>query len=267
MPYASVRAAPARPSVSRRRELALQLAVLTALAVVLALLLVAGVYVHRDDARRGQREADLEARREVGPDEEVLVRARVTQRHWWDHFRATQGVLVATGRRLLYVGVTPPALLRPGTSALPAYDVRSFAYDTALSLTAERVYLGTSRGVAVHTPAGVSAFGVRGPQRPFADSIVRLVEAVRLARVTAAARERFTLDSVAALPPPLPDVHVVRRGETLLGIAARYDISPEQLKLMNSLGDDRICVNDRLVVKRFRRVNGAVVEYYGADGA
>ena len=264
MPYASVRAAPARNSASRRRELALQLAVLTGISVVLALLLAAGIYVHRQDAGEGQRQADLEVLRTLGTDEQVLARARVTQRHWWDHFRATQGVLVATAGRVLYVGAVPPALLRPNATTPPAFEVRSFVYDTSLSATRQRVWFGTSRGLVLHTPGNTATFAVRTPQRSLADSIVRLVEGRRLARVAAVASERFSFDSVAALPPPPPEEHVVRPGETLIGLAAQYGVTPDQLKLMNGLTEDRIRINQRLVVKRFRRVNGAVVEFYGA---
>lgn len=265
MSYASVRASPVTPG-SRRRELALQLAVLTALAFVALLALVAGVYLHRNDRREGQRQADLEMARVLAGDESVLVRARVAQRHWWDHFRATHGVLAATAERVVYVGALPPALLRPNAVEPPAFETLELPYDTTLSATRERVYFGLASGVVLHTPDNAHAFAFRSSQRPLVDSVARIVERRRASSVAAAARARYLFDSIAALPPPLPQLHVVRRGETVYGLAAEYGISPEQLQRMNGMAGDRIRANDRLVVKRFRRVNGEVVEFYDSGG-
>lgn len=262
MPSIAAPRAELRQPISRRRELALQFAVLVGLAASAALLLLVGAYLHRGDAARGRREAALQFRRVLQPDEHVLARAEVVQRHWWDHFRATPGVLAATDRRLLFVGAVPPALFHRGADP-PSFLVQSFPYDTALSAHATRVFGGTRRGVVVRTGDDRLTFALHAGGRASADSVVRLVEGHRSARLAEIRRQRFVFDSIAALPPPPPEVHHVVPGETLYGLARQYNVTPEVLKAMNGLTEDRIRIGQDLVVRRFRRINGAVVEYYG----
>jgi LysM repeat protein len=109
----------------------------------------------------------------------------------------------------------------------------------------------------------VTRFGVRGGDRDDAATIVRIVEQRRQARLAEIERQQAVFDSIVALPPPPPQTHRVRPGETLYGIAAQYNVTPEVLKSMNGLTSDRIRIGQELVVRRFRRINGAVVEYYG----
>jgi hypothetical protein len=250
-----------RQPISRRRELALQFAVLVGLGVMGALFLLVGAWLHRGDAAVGRREALLQLRRTLQPGEHVLARAQVTQRHWWDHFRTTPGELVATDRRLIYVGAVPPALFRPSDDP-PSFEEWSFPYDTSPAAHLGRTREGT-RGVVVDTPESVARFGVRAADRDGATAIVRAVEERRAARLAEVERQQAIFDSIAALPPPPPQVHKVRPGETLYGIASLYNVTPEVLKSMNSLTSDRIRIGQDLVVRRFRRINGAVVEYYG----
>ncbi len=250
-----------RQPISHRRELALQFAVLVGLAVMGALFLLLGAWLHRGDAAVGRREALLQLRRTLQPGERVLARAQVTQRHWWDHFRITPGELVATDRRLIYVGTVPPALFRPSDDP-PAFEEWSFPYDTSLAAHVGRTREGM-RGVVVDTPESVARFAVRAGQRDAAAAVIRAVEERRDARLAEVERQQAVFDSIAALPPPPPQVHRVRPGETLFGIAALYNVTPEVLKSMNGLTSDRIRIGQDLVVRRFRRINGAVVEYYG----
>lgn len=251
-----------RQPISRRRELALQFAVLVGLAAMGVLLLLLGAWLHRGDAAVGQREAALQLRRTLQPGERVLARAQVTQRHWWDHFRITPGELVATDRRLIYVGAVPPALFRVSDDP-PSFEEWSFPYDTSLAARVGRTREG-ARGVVVDTPEDVVRFGVRAGERDEAAAVIRAIEQRRRARVAEITRQQAIFDSIAALPPPPPQIHLVRPGETLYGIAAQYNVTPEVLKSMNGLTSDRIRIGQELVVRRFRRINGAVVEYYGA---
>ena len=90
-----------------------------------------------------------------------------------------------------------------------------------------------------------------------------LVEGRRQAELADIRRQRAIFDSIAALPPPPPELHRVSPGESLYGIARQYNVTPEVLRAMNGLTSDRIRIGQTLVVRRYRRINGAVVEYYG----
>ncbi|MFO0096392.1 MAG: hypothetical protein ACK54K_19055, partial [Gemmatimonadaceae bacterium] len=65
-------------------------------------------------ARRTAREAalrELSALYEAG--ERPVAQVFAAQRRWTDMWRESYGVVVATDRRLLYVGAPPTPLLRP----------------------------------------------------------------------------------------------------------------------------------------------------------
>ena len=252
-----------RQPVSRRRELALQFAVLVGLAVIGGLVVVAGILVHRGDAELGRRQAALQLTRRLQPGERVLARVDVTQHHWYDHFRVTPGVLAATDRRLLYVGTAPPALFRSQGEDPPTFLVRSFAYDTSLAAREERVLGGTSPGIVVVATDTVQTFALAGEDRDAGQAVVRQVDERRAAQLAEIRRQQATFDSIAALPPPPPEVHRVRPGETLYSLARLYNVTPEVLQAMNGLQADRIRIGQELVVRRYRRINGAVIEYYG----
>jgi hypothetical protein len=252
-----------RQPISRRRELALQLGVLVGIAAMAGLLILLGAWLHRGDARQGRREALLQLERLLQPGERVVARAEVTQRHWWDHFRTTPGVVAATDRRLVYVGMVPPALFRASDDP-PSFEEWSFPYDTSLAARMGRGVAGAGQGLVLRVPDdGTERLGVRAGQRAQAGAVVAAVESRRQERVAEIERQQAIFDSIAALPPPPPQVHRVRPGETLYGIAAAYNVTPEVLKAMNGLTADRIRIGQELVVRRFRRINGAVVEYYG----
>jgi hypothetical protein len=253
-----------REPISRRRELALQFSVLVGIACVAGLMIIGGAYLHRGDARAGRREALLQLARVLEPGERVLARAGVAQRRWWDHFRETPGVLAATDRRLLFVGTVPPALFRARGDDPPLFVQESIPYeDTTVVARRARVLAGTAPGIVVEAEDQVERFTLASDDRAAADSLVALVTARRNARVAELQRQQAAIDSVAALPPPPPQRHRVAPGQTLYGIAAQYNVTPEVLKSMNGLTSDRIVIGQELVVRRFRRINGAVVPYYG----
>lgn len=266
MPSTASNRALLRQPVSRRRELALQFAVLVGLAVLGALLVVGGVLLHRGDAGWGRREAALQLGRTLQPDEELLVRVDVAQRRWYDHFRLTSGILAATDRRLLYVATAPPALFRWVGEDPPTFLVRSFVYDTALTAHMSRAIPGATPDVVVNVADTALRFDVTSGERAAGDSLVRLVREHRELRLAEIRRERAVFDSLATLPPPPPEVHRVRSGESLYSLARQYNVTPEVLRLMNGLTSDRIRIGQELVVRRYRRINSTVVEYYGPPG-
>lgn len=252
-----------RQPVSHRRELALQFAVLVGLAVIGGLVVVAGVVMHRGDAELGRRQAQVQMTRLLQAGERVLAKVDVTQHHWYDHFRVTPGVLAATDRRLLYVATAPPALFRSAGDDPPTFLVRSFAYDTALFARTERALAGTSPGIVVESADSVYGFALAGDDRAAGQAVLRLVGERRAAQLADVRRQQALRDSIIALPPPPPEVHRVRSGETLYSLARLYNVTPEVLQAMNGLSTDRIRIGQSIVVRRYRRINGAVMEYYG----
>lgn len=252
-----------RQPVSRRRELALQFAVLVGLAVIGAVVMVVGVVMHRGDAELGRRQALAQLARRLQPGEKVLAQVDVTEHHWYDHFRVTPGVLAATDRRLIYVATAPPALFRSVGDDPPTFLMRSMAYDTVLAARAGRVLAGTRSGLVVESEEGSLAFGVAAEERAAGQALARLVDERRAAQLAEAHRRQALRDSIVALPPPPPEVHRVRPGETLYSLARQYNVTPEVLQAMNALTTDRIRIGQELVVRRYRRINGAVIEYYG----
>lgn len=255
-----------RQPVSRRRELALQFAVLVGLAIMGGLVVVAGVLLHRGDAELGRQQARAELTRQLQPREIVLLRMDVTEHRWYDHFRVTPGVLAATDSRLLIVSTAPPALFRAVGDDPPTFLVRSFAYDTLLSVRAERLLAGTRPGMVVDSGGSEYSLAVDADDRSTVQEVARLVSGRRAALVADHERQQALRDSIIALPPPPPEVHRVVSGESLYSLARLYNVTPEVLQAMNGLTSDRIQIGQELVVRRYRRINGVVVEYYGPPG-
>lgn len=227
-----------------RRPLALWLAPPAAVALVLLL----AFYTNARDRTRALTLADTELRGRLESGERLLYSVPVSQRHWYDVYRATYGVLAATTRRVLFVGVVPE--LYPAGGGQRVLDVDSFSYDTTFSIAAA--------GPAIDRRITVRA---AGSQRRYA---VPRLSAARSERLAAAAqrrdstirqaqlRERGFYDSVAALPP-LRDYYRVGRGDALDAIARRYQTSTEHLQQLNHLSGDRILIGQTLLVRETQR--------------
>ncbi|MHB1225062.1 MAG: LysM peptidoglycan-binding domain-containing protein, partial [Gemmatimonadaceae bacterium] len=109
----------------------------------------------------------------------------------------------------------------------------------------------------------VHSFALAGEAREAGQAVIRQVDERRAAQLAEIRRRQATFDSIVALPPPPPEVHRVRPGESLYSLARLYNVTPEVLQAMNGLTTDRIRIGQELVVRRYRRINGAVIEYYG----
>lgn len=199
-------------------------------------------------ARRAARAAaDQELATELDPGEKVIGRAYVSQRNWWDNFRESFGVLAATDRRLLSVGLPPAPWLERAREGPPELRVQSFQYDAPFTAAAHRLFAGLTRGVVVQTPSGEVAFLVPRGEAGRVREIEQVVERALVARRDAVEREQL---ATRAPPPPPPryGTHVVKYGEALTSIARRYGTSADVIRQLNQLSRDNIRAGQRLRV-------------------
>lgn len=219
------------------------------IAVVIALL--AGglaVHVYRTQPRPARRLVERELREGILADGERVVNlVTVFRRRPSDYFRATRGLLALSNERLVYVGIAPRDILGPD-EPVPVFESRDFVPDTLLRLSSGRTLLGAARALVIQRVDEKHTFGV--PDDEWAEA-QRMVTEVRRRHAVARSeaerlrKVRFVADSVERAPK----YHVVRRGEALISIAREYDTTPEQLRALNGLPDDRIRVGQRLLVK------------------
>jgi len=212
---------------------------------------VAGVgvllFIHRGDAEGSSRVANRELEHLLQPGETIENRAPVLQRNWWDYFRVTHGVLAATNRRLVYVGVPPEAVL-PREPEPQLLEQSAFPYDRPIDIWRGKVFLGTVNGIIIRAPEQMRTFGVVSSERPRLDSVLANMRRRQAAIREAAERERQ--DALAlAERTRRPVFHVVQRGEALELLARQYNVSVEQLQGWNNLPDPRIRIGQSLLVK------------------
>lgn len=199
-----------------------------------------------EDPDRARALAESELRRTLARGEKVAVRLAVFRRYWWDYFRPTYGVLAATDRRLIYVGVTPPPLLRRPSgpkileSGEMSYSVRLVAKETPLR--------GPGSGIRFTAPGAREEFRIdvrdRGKVAALRDVIQK---AVQRQQDSTAAERRATEVAEAAARRAI--YHLVQRGEALTTIASRYGTVVESLQVWNSMSSPRIVVGQRLLVR------------------
>ena len=232
---------------SRLQRVAIGLSGGTLLIVVGSVLGLATVLTPVGARRTARGVADQELRAELDDGERVLGRAYVSQRRWDDNFRESFGVVAATDRRLLYVGLPPAPWIGRGESGPPELRVQSVPYDVPFVAGAHRQLLGLARGVEVRTPAGTDAFLVPRGEAQRVREIERVVERALQARTEAQQRDL----AARTLPPPPPPVygtHLVRPGEALSTIARRYGTTPDVVRQLNRLQTDAIRIGQRLRV-------------------
>lgn len=241
------------PPAPRQRSLWVR--VLVALTSTTALLgtvalVAAAAMIPPIGARRQARDAALgELQAAMGPGERIVARTFASQRRWTDMWRESFGVVVATDRRLLYVGAPPTPLLRPRDDGPVELLVESYPYDAAFVLEPRQLRGGEGRGLTLRTPTTVVDFIV--DDASWADA-QRVVQASATARGEVT-REREAVDATTRAAPRLVEeyvTHVVRRGETLTGLARRHQTTPEVLRQLNRLTSDDIKVGQRLRVPK-----------------
>ena len=248
-----LRAGAAAPPARRQRRpwVRLLVALTSSTALLLtAALVAAAAIVPPIGARRTAREAaQQEVASQLGTDERIVARTFASQRRWTDMWRESFGVVVATNRRLLYVGAPPTPLLRPREDGPTELLVESYPYDAAFTLEPRTLVRGSMRGLVLRTPTAQVDFLVDDGS---------WTSAVRVSQAAAAARQAVTRDEEAltattrAPAPPAEryESYIVQRGETLTGLARRFRSSPDVLRQLNQLSTDEIKVGQRLRVPK-----------------
>lgn len=245
-------AAAASPVVRSLRRRVVFFALKASAGTVAALVVVAAfgilMFVRRGDVLADRRAAQAELALVLEPGERVERDVFVSQRHWYHYFREMHGVLAATDRRLLYIGVEPAPLLPRREFEPQAFEERAYAWDTLTAVAPERVFFNTARGAVVRGREGTQTLAVSGPQTERLAAVATFVGA----RITALRQqlERERQARVAAeIEARKPRYHTVQRGEALISIAEQYGTTPEQLRAWNQLSDDRIRAGQVLMVK------------------
>lgn len=221
----------------------------TALLGTVALVAAAAI-VPPIGARKVARDAALsEVSAMMQPGERVVTQAFASQRRWTDMWRESFGVVVATDRRLLYVGAPPTPLLRPREDGPLELLVESYPYDAAFTLEPRTLLWGRKRGLVLRTPGMAVDFLV--DDRSW-DDARRVAEASAASRGVATRAFEQVERSEREAPRRADEyvLHVVRRGETLTGLARRYRTSPDVLRQLNRLGQDELTVGQRLRVPK-----------------
>lgn len=235
------------PPRRSRLRLALRVSALGVALVAATLALGVFLYTSRGDVRGTRRMAELELRGALDPGERLVHLAYVAQRNWWDFFRETHGVLAATDRRVLFLGVAPGELASPERGP-QLYEEKSFPHDRPLRIRRGRVFLGTARGLVLYGEGGKETFAVASDDRAEADSVAAVAWRAKLALRDAAERERRA-QTLSAWAARRPAYHRVERGDALISIATLYGTTPEQLQRWNALPRDVVKVGQRLLVK------------------
>ena len=238
---------PPAPPPRRRWRMALRVSAWGIGVVLLLVVIGTLLFIHRGDAEGSARIANREVELMLERGETIDWRAPVMARHWWHYFRVTHGVLVATNRRLLYLGVPPEDVL-PHEPEPQLLEQSSFPYDRPIDVWRGRVFLGNLSGVVIRAPGQMRTFGVAASERVRLDRVLTL-----MARRQMEIRQRDEDERQKALASAQaarrPVYHLVQRGEALELIARQYNVTVEQLQVWNNLSTPRIRIGQNLLVK------------------
>jgi hypothetical protein len=245
---AARRPAPAAPKPRRPIIAALKVSALSILALAGVIGFALLVFLRRGDVRANRFAAAAEARLLLEPGERVEREVNVSQRHWYHYFREMHGVLMATDRRLLYVGVEPAPLLPQREWEPQAFEEQVYVYDTLTMLQRERVFFNTARGAALQGREGAQVFAVSSAEQDRLADIASYVERRNQSVRAQLAREREAR-LTAEVDARRPKYHTVRPGEALSTIADQYGVTLDQIRAWNNLANDRIRAGQELMVK------------------
>ncbi|MEO8575632.1 MAG: LysM peptidoglycan-binding domain-containing protein [Gemmatimonadales bacterium] len=180
--------------------------------------------------------------------EHVEKYAKAFQRRTTDYYRASNGLLVATNDRVIFVGIAPTDKLQneDAPQTILQYE---FPNDTLLNLKKARPYMLSARGVRVsRTGSLTEVFASSRGDEAALDSLIAHVNRRLDDQRVEAIRERRIRAAVAALVNQ-PIYYVVKRGDAISSIATRFDTTPEMIKKWNNLPNDKVRIGQRLIVK------------------
>jgi hypothetical protein len=179
--------------------------------------------------------------------ERAIYSVPVTRSVWWSP-RATPGVLVATGRRLLYVSLVPALAPPPPTAGeLPPTELDSYWLDSA-TVTSGRALLTGLPDIVLHAHGVRQRFAVAPRDRLRADSLVTAVTRYQIAE-RETERRTLEMEAEAAELARAPVYYHVKRGDALSSIATDARVPIDSLRRWNGLATDRIRARDSLLVK------------------
>jgi hypothetical protein len=235
-----------RPHAYRRLLTALRISAWSAAWLLTFGAIVLLLFLHRGDAEGSARIANREIDLALERGEGVVRRVPVMRRHWWHFFRVTHGVLAATDRRLIYVGVPPEELL-PHEEEPLELEFESWSYENGMELRRRRAFFETRPALAVTIGDRVAIFATSPHEVPKLDAVVSSVDQ-RLALLDATREAERRAAEATALAARRPIYHLVQPGETLEGIAQRYGVSTDSLREWNGVAGQRILAGERLLV-------------------
>jgi hypothetical protein len=180
--------------------------------------------------------------------EHVEKFAKAFQRRPTDYYRASNGLLVATNERVIFIGIAPSDKLEneDAPQTILQYE---FPNDTLLTLQKGRFYFLTAHGVRVkHPNVGAQEFAASRGDEAALDSVIDHVNRRLDQQRVEAIRERRIRAAVAKLINE-PIYYVVKRGDAISSIATRFDTTHENIRKWNNIVGDRVRIGDRLVVK------------------
>ena len=239
---------PKRPGRFGRHAIAIIAGVV--LLVVPLAILIATLVLHnvRTEPRAAMSLVGREIREGILlPGERILHAIPVYQRSGADYFRATQGELVMTEDRLIYVGLLPRDVFAGGREP-DVFERAVFPIDTTVTVRAGRAMLGVARAVAVVEEGERTTLVVPRDEWDAAEAMLASVGERHAADRAEAARALAELRA-AEEAAKRPIYHTVARGEALITIARQYGISVERLQELNGMSDTRIRIGQTLLVK------------------
>jgi hypothetical protein len=163
-------------------------------------------------------------------------------------------LLVLTNRRLLFLGLEPRDLLGSGDSP-PTFTEHDLPVDTLVQLHPGRTFFGIAKAVVIDTPDGNYRFGVAsqawGKARLLLHSVAaRQDRLFALGARDAKRREALEVQRQVAMRKAMrAKYYIVKRGDALSTIAARWNTTADTLRAWNNLPGNKIRVGQSLLVK------------------